>query len=282
MPNPDFICIGAQKAGTTWLHHQMTKHPQIWLPPVKELHVFDRDDTKRYIHYIFQRSARGSFVRHLVLRTLASRDALWLMKYVFSDRKSVSFYPSLFNPKSQQICGEATPAYGRLGLERVKRIAAQMPDCKIIYLIRNPVERAWSQINMSGRRRRAQTISSDQDLSPVKRDKMIKNSSSHTTLKYWESAFGSEQIFVGFFEQIKDNPEALLSSIYSFLSIDPSLVDQSSDLHTPKNKGHYNQMPLEVERRLSREFLPEIQKLHTRFDNAYTGHWLERANKVLL
>lgn len=282
MPFPNFICIGAQKAGTTWLHYQMTKHPQIWLPPIKELHFFDRDEINRYIHHVFKRDASGRFVRHLLRRALISRDAVWLMKYVFSDRKSPSFYPSLFSPKNGQICGESTPAYGRLGLEAIKQIASLMPNCKVIYLIRNPVERAWSQISMSGREKKTQMPLSDKDLSPIKRDRMIKGSSSHTTLKYWETCFGSEQIFVGFFEQIKEEPEVLLSSLCSFLNINPSLIDRSDDLYTPKNKGHYNQIPLEVEQRLSKLFLSEIQDLHRRFDNTYTCQWLERANKVLL
>src|SRR3954454_22181194 len=46
MPNdisgPDFLCIGAQKAGTGWLYEQLRSHPDFWMPPMKELHYFDR------------------------------------------------------------------------------------------------------------------------------------------------------------------------------------------------------------------------------------------------
>ncbi len=35
---PDFLGIGAQKSGTTWLHDKLWRHPQVWLPPIKELH----------------------------------------------------------------------------------------------------------------------------------------------------------------------------------------------------------------------------------------------------
>src|SRR5689334_16087334 len=38
---PDFLCIGAQKAGTSWLYQQLEPHPDFWMPPVKELHYFD-------------------------------------------------------------------------------------------------------------------------------------------------------------------------------------------------------------------------------------------------
>src|SRR5438132_13721254 len=38
---PDFLCVGAQKAGTSWLYRQLERHPDFWMPPVKELHYFD-------------------------------------------------------------------------------------------------------------------------------------------------------------------------------------------------------------------------------------------------
>ena len=41
MAYPDFIGIGAQKAGTTWLSHNLQRHPEIWMPGIKELHYFN-------------------------------------------------------------------------------------------------------------------------------------------------------------------------------------------------------------------------------------------------
>ena len=39
--HPSFVCIGAQKAGTTWLYDNLRPHPEVWLPQVKEIHFFD-------------------------------------------------------------------------------------------------------------------------------------------------------------------------------------------------------------------------------------------------
>jgi len=39
---PDFLCVGAQKGGTSWLYQQLESHPGFWMPPVKELHYFDK------------------------------------------------------------------------------------------------------------------------------------------------------------------------------------------------------------------------------------------------
>ena len=46
---PDFLCVGAQKAGTSWLYRQLEPHPDFWMPPVKELHYLDNlNRTKRH------------------------------------------------------------------------------------------------------------------------------------------------------------------------------------------------------------------------------------------
>ena len=46
---PDFLCVGAQKAGTSWLYRQLELHPDFWMPPMKELHYLDSlNRTKRH------------------------------------------------------------------------------------------------------------------------------------------------------------------------------------------------------------------------------------------
>src|SRR5215471_4218872 len=46
---PDFLCVGAQKAGTSWLYQQLEPHPDFWMPPLKELHYLDLlNRTKRF------------------------------------------------------------------------------------------------------------------------------------------------------------------------------------------------------------------------------------------
>ena len=71
---PDFLVIGAQRAGTTWLHRVLRQHPSLWLPPVKELHYFDRLETKRTILDPKER-------RRVGLKRLLSLDP-WLIDYL--------------------------------------------------------------------------------------------------------------------------------------------------------------------------------------------------------
>src|SRR5262245_62109605 len=47
---PDFLFVGAQKAGTSWLYGQLERHPDFWMPPVKELHYLNSLNRTRRFH----------------------------------------------------------------------------------------------------------------------------------------------------------------------------------------------------------------------------------------
>src|SRR5437879_6070971 len=121
-PRPDFLCIGAQKAGTSWLYRQLTEHPDFWMPPVKELHYFNllgrvpsvasaraRDDRdRRFLEAIKRLSARS----HLDLED----------------------YAGLFAVKGKLLSGDITPAYSMLNDEVIERIVSHFPNLKVIFL----------------------------------------------------------------------------------------------------------------------------------------------------
>jgi len=153
MPYPDFLCIGAAKCGTSWLHVNLKRHRQIFVPYVKEIHYFDGqayDHPNDFIRRLFHPGI--GYWRRPLKRQLFKRESLtnkkrrrWLLNYIFGIRND-EWYASLFRPGDGQISGEHTPGYYSIGLEHVERIHKLMPNCKIIFLIRNPVEQIWSMV----------------------------------------------------------------------------------------------------------------------------------------
>src|SRR6476659_2320083 len=110
LTGPDFLCIGAQKAGTGWLYEQLRSHPDFWMPPVKELHYFDR----------FWRSPRVSAAEK---RRTARRNARGERdERLLSDRERVCAlseidlpgYAEPFDPKDKLLSGDITPGYSTL------------------------------------------------------------------------------------------------------------------------------------------------------------------------
>ena len=124
---PDFVGIGAQKAGTTWLGHNLQLHPEIWMPGIKELHYFNEriNDPKNPISRLYakitgegtvnrrwRRQVRSRLQRH---RNRFSREEfLWDLKY-YAGAPGDGWYASLFEPGRGKVKGEITPAYSTLG-----------------------------------------------------------------------------------------------------------------------------------------------------------------------
>jgi hypothetical protein len=111
----DFIVAGAQKCGTTALHYQLERHPQIALPNKEELHFFDNEE---------------SFATDLDYGQLHE-----------------SFHP---NPGAK-VAGESTPVY-LYWRPAIERIWNYDKNIKLIILLRNPVDRAFSHWNMQRER----------------------------------------------------------------------------------------------------------------------------------
>jgi hypothetical protein len=112
-PLPDFLIIGAQKAGTTALYAYLRQHPAITGPPWKEVSYFDRQYRRGPGWY------RGNFPNRLYLRRMHARSG------------------------ATPIVGEASPSYVFHPLAP-ERAAALVPAVRLILLVRNPIDRALS------------------------------------------------------------------------------------------------------------------------------------------
>jgi len=114
---PDFLGIGAAKTGTSWLWKNLKRHRDIWTPKSKEIHFFDRRIENR------------------------------LFPLIPNELEAKIRYSSFFlrGKLMGKLTGEVTPAYAILPEEKIKLINSWMPDVKIIFIMRDPVLRAWSQ-----------------------------------------------------------------------------------------------------------------------------------------
>ena len=114
---PDFLIIGAQRSGTTWTNRVLKQHPAIWVPPVKELHYFDKPNCSR--------TWLDSRERQRVRPKSFDR---WHLRYLFG-RRSPEWYLRLFEDARAQgfIVGEATPTYAILQPEIFAEIEKVTP-----------------------------------------------------------------------------------------------------------------------------------------------------------
>src|SRR2546421_8253693 len=135
---PDFMCVGAQKSGTSWLYQQLCSHPDFWMPPIKELHYFDLLSRTKMADPQPRDERDACFFEKI--KDLRARPHIDLENYA-----------RLFESKGQLLSGDMTPAYSMLNDEIVDPIIDYFPNLKVIFLVRDPVERAWSQLSMGVR-----------------------------------------------------------------------------------------------------------------------------------
>ena len=274
----DFIGLGAQKAGTTWLHENLKMHPEIYMPPHKEIHFFDQKNSYPTVfNYLHSDSKSLKKAIYLIYKTFFNRNWKWYMRFAYLPR-SEKWYDSLFHSHNRLIAGEITPKYAKIDLKIIQQIAWKKPSLKIVYLIRNPINRSWSKLRMQGRKE-GRNMRCLADLQNINIEGLIKHSQYSKNLDNWMTYFPEDQFFIGFYEEVKESPQQLLQRLFEFLGVHEYL---SSKAHEEINVNRIQMdIPKDIEYYLTEMFIAEIRTLHHRFSNKYTQDWLDNAHKVL-
>lgn len=215
---PNFLIIGAPKAGTTALYRYLKQHPQIYMSPLKETQFF-----------VFVDEENLAF----------NSNEPFLRKY--QQIKDIESYRELFKKVSGEIAiGEVSPWY--IYLPNVaSKIKQYIPDVKIIAMLRDPVERAYSNFLHSVR----------DDIEPINVDfvqameleseRILKNWSPrfhykqkgfyYGQMKRYFDLFEAEKIKVCIYENFQEQQIGVLQDIFRFLGVDDSFVPDNSKKH---------------------------------------------------
>ena len=285
---PDFIGIGAQKSGTTWLHRNLHAHPKLWLPR-KEVHYFDRKlkDGSNVITRLLGKGEEDAQwrrqTRHWLkvhaLEEPSLEELRWVAKYYLRPYND-TWYGEVFEPKKGRVAGEITPAYSVLKKDRVAHVHSLVPDAKLIFMMRNPIERAWSQAVMSFDRTEKGSAEKASEKEVIERfgrnnNRLLTNYL--RTLENWRSCYPEGQIFVGFLEDVGLFPGQLLENLYGFLGVDPSFEPPS--LNEKIHSRSAGTMPIKLAAHLAREYREEIGRLADTF-GGYTSFWDYSARRL--
>ena len=219
-----FVCVGAQKSGTSWLLAALGQHPDIFATPVKEIHYFDHlAGITRHLANDRRRSRFRKYLQHLAFDWPHfgeyRRQWRWYRAYMASPIDD-TWYELLFSERGgATIAGEATPEYaliGRDGYTHIKRLA---PDARVIFVMRSPFAQAWSQFLHFEHRKDA------------------RGASGRAPAEYWESAysapfrdyartiddlravFGNERVRFLFYENVHADRAGAIRSLCAFLGI---------------------------------------------------------------
>ena len=209
---PDFLCIGAHKAGTTWLYQQLDCHPDFWMPPIKELHYFDQlSRVQRAAHPRCRDERDRRFLERL--KSLSAEAGIDLENY-----------GRLFECKASLFSGDISPNYSTLNNKVVQQVVRYFRNLKVIFLARDPVERVWSHLSMEVHYRQIEPFdvtNIDEVNRNLLRRGMLLRSYPSAVVARWKRYVDSEQFRVYFFDDLQRNPAELRRSILRFLGADP-------------------------------------------------------------
>jgi hypothetical protein len=221
-----FVCIGAQKSGTTWLARVLADHPDLFVTPVKEIHYFDH--VAGITEHLNAQKRRSRYRKyHQRMWTQWSRFGEhrsqwgWYRDYMSSPIDD-AWYVRLFRHRGRaRFAGEVTPEYailGRQGLEHIRRLA---PEARVIFIMRNPVERAWSQVLHQCRARGLDANRQSRDaIGAMLAEPRFKELSDYaSTLDDMAAVFRADQTLVLFYEEIHRDRPAALERVCRFIGV---------------------------------------------------------------
>ena len=244
---PDFVIIGARKSGTTSLYDFVIKHPAIAPASKKEVVYFSS------VHYPDELRYRSNFPTNLSRRRF----------YKKTNQKLLS--------------GEATPFY--LFKPMVPgRMKDLLPDVKLIVILRNPVDRAYSDYHFSVKREREalsfeSAIKLEEERCAEERERMFKDPGflpinyyaySYLAqglyadqLERWFKHYVRKQFLILATEDLYKNRQLALDQVFDFLGVSPFQVGNLRDL----NVGGYKEMNADTRKFLIKYFKPHNERL---------------------
>lgn len=273
---PNFLGIGMQKTGTTWLYAALRRHPQVQLPPRKELrHLMEIakgevQGTPCEIP-LFQQM-RADYDRRFWLRNARRlvtgrwdlADWRWEWRHRRAGALDKAWYLSQFEGSRALVRGEISPQYHQLDAQEVHEVARLLPGVRVVLLLRHPIDQIWSQARMvlareQGRAPEAVPFDEYRDFF----DHWRKRHANYTEIiDRWAGACGRERLFVGFYDELVADPVGLYGRICDFLE-----VERRSDaqLRTPVNAGGAAPLPEPLRRELAYQWGECVRALVARY-----------------
>lgn len=278
--NPQFICVGLEKTGTTWLYKTLQEHPKVFLPPKKEIRFFWEksfvSDNKIFKRFTSSHFHHRSIRRYLLvsmyfnmrnLLTLNKKEIkrlIWDFKFLFLPH-SYSWYSSLFEIHPNLISGEITALTYSIPEEEIQSISQKFPNLKIIILLRDPVDRVWSKAKMKLcklNNRNFEEISKE-EWYDVFHEEFDACPSYIDLVNKWKKYFSEDRVHVNYHQTLQTDSSSFLQEICDFISIDmrdfPEHIIQKLDKKI--GRGIEKNIPKDFEIYLSQLFEKPIKEM---------------------
>lgn len=260
-----FLGIGAQKSGTTWLGNYFKTHPEIFMSPIKEMNFWGNRDAlylKRF------RRLRDAETAKKALNMKYSEKRLKLLNERIAMRGDLDKYKTYFSAqvKTESTYGEITPSYSFMPRSEMAFIKSEFPSCKILFMMRNPASRSWSQMRFS------HTKETSVDLLKNAKPRLatppyIQRSDYRQTIENMESVFSSEQVHYVFFEHLFN--QDTIDGVCDFLGVS----HRTAAFNVKRNEARKSDLPPELRKDMIAHLRPQYDFVIDKFGAAVPDNW---------
>lgn len=185
-----FLGIGAQKTATSWLDRMLRRHPQVGLPSKKELHFWDTQE--------------------LTADTIRT-------------------YSHQFEAMQTAVNGEITPGYAIVPPEVIRTVHAHFPHLRLLYILRNPLERAWSHAKMHVSMQKGPESLENLDrvedawfVEHFRSEKSLSRGDYEACIRNWREQFSDGQLALLMYDDLLRDPVAFLTACCTHIGADPA------------------------------------------------------------
>ena len=294
---PDFIAIGPPKTGTTWIYRNLELHPQVWMPPDKEIRFFwerafigdlnykERKSSTHWHHLarqIFCQKRFGEHRQNLLSVNLDVKTLWWDLKYAYGTHTD-KWYSALFD--KSLLSGDISAKYCELPDDEVHRIYDSFPNLKILITLRDPVEREWSRAKMNLCKRTGRKVEDvpESEFLNEFNDPPQRQANDYVSLiSRWTKHFGENQTLVLFYDDLLMNPIGYFNELCKFLQISAPEKAHEKQLNEVVFKGVKGAIPEKYEKYLFDLHKSNIANFAKYIsNNDYPQNWLEKHKHLI-
>ncbi|APX14352.1 hypothetical protein BWR18_21160 (plasmid) [Tateyamaria omphalii] len=239
--------VGGQKCGTSWLHDMLMRSAQVDMGFNKEYHIFDARTLPECVR--FKNGPLKRYDRQVAAGTPpAPGSKLWLRAHFLREPDTYyDYFAQRLAAPDIRLTGDITPSYSGLSTDTLAEIrdgmAARGVPTKVVFLMRDPVERSWSALRMSRRQTALKNPGHvfklsefDQLRANYKEPNYELRANYAATLARLETVFDAGDIFVEFYETLF--AQDVMDRFCAFAGIDPIDADMDKQVNpSPKTSA---------------------------------------------
>ena len=258
------LCIGAPRSGTTWLYTNIRKTQNIFVPCVKEVRYF-----------LGARSPEGvrTTYENRVDTYTSEEDKLFLQKWVSLEVGDHEAYlDAMLNSSKKSIAMDISPIYCIASQKRVEKIREIVGEnTKILYFLRNPIDREYSQANLHFHMHgtwKDETAPLSNYLQLLQEESQVRRSDYLAVVDNWTRCFKEENFHTVFYDELRENPTQTFEQILRFLGVEEKALENDPSLENKVGSSYgsaHLRAPHELKTLIAANNLTKLHELAQRY-----------------